>query len=217
MSIATDPLALASLLSSRLCHDLINPVGAMGTGLEVMETEDDPVMQAEARKLIKLSADKSIAMLGFARLAFGAGSAYGAEIDLDDGKRVMLPVFDFIKPDLDWQLPGGHVPKDFVKAVLNITLMMADCVPRAGSKVTVSGHVGEVVIRATGPKAKLKPELLAAFAAEEEGLEPKTTPAYLAGLIADATGGKIRGQAVSEEEVVLLATFPAWEVRDAAE
>ena len=210
MTLATDPLALASQLASRLCHDLINPVGAMGTGLEVLETEDDPIMIEEARKLIKLSAEKSVAMLSFARLAFGAGSAYGAEIDMNDGKTVMLPVYDHVKADLDWQMAGGHVPKDFVKAVLNITLMMADCVPRAGSLVTVSGNTGEVVFRATGPRAKLKPELLAAFAGEDEDLQPKMTPAYVAGMIATAAGGKIRGQAVSDEEVVLLATFPDW-------
>ena len=215
MSISTDPLALASLLSSRLCHDLINPVGAMGTGLEVMETEDDPMMQAEARKLIKLSADKSIAMLAFARLAFGAGSAYGAEIDMNEAKNVIVPVYDHVKADLDWQLPGGPMPKDFLKAVLNITLMMADCVPRAGSTVSVTGHPGEVIFRATGPKAKLKPELLTALAAEDDQVEPKMTPALIAGMIATAAGGKIRGQAVSEEEVVLLATFPAF-VREAA-
>ncbi|MCI5044968.1 MAG: histidine phosphotransferase family protein [Aquisalinus sp.] len=206
-----DPLTLASLLASRLCHDLVNPVGALSAGLEVMEDEDDPMMKEEAQKLISVSTQKSIAMLTFARLAFGAGGAYGAEIDLDEAKIATAELYKYVKAELQWQLPSRHIAKDNVKAIMNIALVIADCVPRAGSTVTVTvgGSLEEVSFSAEGPRAKLKEQLVDALSGKTEGLEPKMTPAYLASVLVQKAGGTIRAELVNEEKVSVIATFPA--------
>jgi histidine phosphotransferase ChpT len=209
MSTPLDAVSLASLLASRLCHDLINPVGALSAGLEVLEDEEDPEMRAEAQKLISLSTRKSIAMLSFCRLAFGAGGAYGNEIDIDEGKAVLIGLYEHVKADLEWQLPTQQiVPKEYLKAVLNIALVIGDCVPRAGSKVTISGDLNEVVFTAEGPRAKLKEELHKALTGHSSDLDPKMTPAFLAALLAHKAGGKIVPVLENEEKVVITATFP---------
>ena len=202
-----DALSLSSLLASRLCHDLVNPVGAFSAGLEVMQGETDPEMLKAANELIEDSAKKSLAMLTFARIAFGAGGAYGSEIDILEGKNVLEEIYQFFKADLDWQLPAGTVPKDYCKAVLNIGLVVADCVPRKDSKVTVNGDLTKVVFTAEGPRAKLKDELQAALSANPDGLEPKMTPAYLAALLVKSEGGEIKAQLVNDTTVEIVAIF----------
>ncbi len=208
MGTPLDALSLSSLLASRLCHDLVNPVGALSAGLEVLHDEVDPEMQAEAKKLIDLSMHKSIAMLSFARIAFGAGGAYGQEIDFEEGKNVTEQLYQHLKADLRWELPTSMVPKDYCKAVLNIALMVADCVPRADSSVTIAGNINEVRFTAEGPRAKLKDQLVDALSGKSEGLEPKMTPAFLAALLAHNCGGKISADAVTDEKVVITVTFP---------
>ncbi len=208
MSAQLNALSLSSLLASRLCHDLVNPVGALSAGLEVMEDEADPDMQEAAQNLIKESTQKSIAMLSFARIAFGAGGAYGSEIDIQEGKAVLEQLYKYVKADLVWKLPEGIVQKNYCKAVLNIALVVADCVPRAGSVVTLSGDRQCVTMTAQGPRAKLKDELQRALSGDPEGLEAKMTPAYLASLVVKELGGTISAELVNEELIEVKITFP---------
>jgi len=66
-------LDLASLLCSRVCHDVISPVGAIANGLELMDDEDtDAEMKATALQMVKSSARTATAKLKFCRIAFGA-------------------------------------------------------------------------------------------------------------------------------------------------
>ena len=83
-----DALDLAALLCSRVCHDVISPVGAIVNGLEVLEEEKDPEMRAFAIDLIKKSASTASARLQFCRLAFGAAGSAGASIDTGDAELV---------------------------------------------------------------------------------------------------------------------------------
>ena len=80
-------LDLAALLCSRLCHDLISPVGAIVNGIEVMEEDKDEETKAFALDLIKKSAYQASAKLQFCRLAFGAAGSAGAQIDLGDAEK----------------------------------------------------------------------------------------------------------------------------------
>lgn len=203
----TSSLELSALLASRLCHDLVNPVGALAAGLDVLDQEQDPEMQAEARKLIALSTEKAIVMLDFARLAFGAGGAYGAELDGQEIRKVVTNIYRHFKADLDWQMPTAPMAKDAAKAVLNAALVIADCVPRLGSNVTISQAGQDIILTGTGPRAKLKEELASALAGQSDGLSPKMTPAYLAALIMAERGGRIDAQLVDEETVRLVLRF----------
>src|SRR6516165_503811 len=89
-----DPADLAALLCSRVCHDIISPVGAIINGLEVLEGEKDAEMRGFALDLIKKSADQASARLQFCRLAFGATGSAGAAIDTSDAEAVARQIFD---------------------------------------------------------------------------------------------------------------------------
>ena len=113
-AISLEPLDLAALLCSRVCHDVISPVGAIVNALEVLE-EDDPSMKEFALDLIKKSARNASARLQFARLAFGAAGSAGAMIDLGDAGAVANGFLNDEKLSLDWEAPRALLPKNQVK------------------------------------------------------------------------------------------------------
>jgi len=96
------PLDLAALLCSRVCHDVISPVGAIVNGLEVLDGEQDEEMRAVAMELIKKSAISASARLQFCRLAFGAAGSFGASIDTGDAEKVAREVFASDRTSLQW-------------------------------------------------------------------------------------------------------------------
>ncbi len=198
-----DSITLSSMLASRLCHDLINPVGALGAGLEIMEGEQDPDMRAEAMNLVNSSTDKALDLLQFARIAYGAGGGYRDELDLDEIKVLVEGVYKHARADLDWQIPPGHMAKPAVKIMMTMALLIADCAPRRGSKVTIAQDEEGISLTATGPKARLKEPLQQALEGKEEGLEPKMVPAYIAAHLASQTGYKLLCSQDGEEKVAI--------------
>ncbi len=138
---ATD---LAAMLCSRVCHDLINPVGAIGNGLEVLSDPTQVAMQEGAQELIANSAKHARAKLEFARLAYGASSTAGTDFDTRECERVAKLLFEIEKADLDWQVPLILLPKHKAKLLMNMLLIAAMSVPRGGVvKVTVDGAAGQ--------------------------------------------------------------------------
>lgn len=129
-------LELAALLCSRVCHDVISPVGAITNGLEVLEDEDDAEMKEHAMALITKSAEQASAKLQFARLAFGAAGSAGASLDLNDARAVAEGFVANEKADLEWIGPSAVMPKDLVKLLLNMILIGLSAIPRGG-KVTL--------------------------------------------------------------------------------
>lgn len=162
-----ESLDLAALLCSRVCHDLISPVGAIVNGLEVMEDDDDPETRAFAMDLIKKSVRQASAKLQFCRLAFGAAGSAGAQIDLGDAENVARGFLEDDKTKLAWNLPRLLLPKNRVKLLLNMLLIAGQSIPRGG-QITVDplgeGEAMSFKISATGNYAKVPqavPELLA--------------------------------------------------------
>jgi histidine phosphotransferase ChpT len=126
---ATD---LAAMLCSRVCHDLINPVGAIGNGLEVLADPAQAAMAEGAQELIANSAKHARAKLEFARLAYGASSTAGTDFDTRECERVARILFEIEKADLDWQVPLILLPKHKAKLFMNMLLIAAMSVPRGG-------------------------------------------------------------------------------------
>jgi len=188
-----DPLDLSALLASKVCHDLINPIGALTTGLEVLEEESDAELRAEAMRLIEVSAKKAVAGLAFARLAYGAGGAYGSEVSLDQARAAARELFAFVKADLDWAAAPVDTAKMVCKAVATLAVAAADCVPRGGT-VRVEGDGNEIRIRAEGPKARLPEKLDRALQGEIADMEPKWAPVYIAAEIARRAGGGVSAE-----------------------
>lgn len=144
---ATD---LAAMLCSRVCHDLINPIGAIGNGLEVLADPTQGAMAESAQELIVNSAKQARNKLEFARLAFGASSTAGTDIDTRECERVARLLFEIEKADLDWKVPLILLPKHKAKLLMNMLLIGTMAVPRGGLVTAlVEGAPGEEVFTLT--------------------------------------------------------------------
>src|SRR5437870_8190033 len=130
---APDALELAALLCSRVCHDLISPVGAIVNGLEVLDDNPKPEDRDFALDLIRKSARQASARLQFCRLAFGAAGSAGAQIDLGDAEVVARGFLEDDKTKLTWNLARVLLPKNRVKLLLNLLVLGAQSIPRGGS------------------------------------------------------------------------------------
>ncbi len=201
-----DAVALSALLSSRVCHDLINPVGAIRSGVEVLDDpEMDGVMRDAAFDLVRSGAKKALALLSYARLAYGAAGGFGAQISLDDARKALEELYDTVKADLDWQLETGFAAKENVKVLMILAYAAADSVPRGG-KVVIAGAIDDFTIRVTGKKLLLQDDLVKALKGDISELAPKFTPALLASKIIAAADGAISAER-SGEAVTFKAAF----------
>ena len=159
-------LEFAALISSRICHDVISPVGAIANGFEVLADETDEEMRKHAFELIKQSAGQASAKLQFARLAFGAAGSQDAKIDLRDAESVTRGILDPDKHQLEWSGPIANVAKNKVKLLLNMAAICVAALPRGGQiNVTISGEDDEMAfsVRSEGERVMLSksvPDLL---------------------------------------------------------
>ncbi|HEV2631348.1 MAG TPA: histidine phosphotransferase family protein [Pseudolabrys sp.] len=187
-----EALDLAALLCSRVCHDLISPVGAIVNGLEVMAEDKDEETQKFALDLIKKSAGTASAKLQFCRIAFGAAGSAGAQIDSGDAEKVARGFLEDDKTKLDWRLPRLLLPKNRVKLLLNMLLMAAQAIPRGGRLGVDAIGEGEAMgfkVSAAGTNAKVPPNAaLISGEVGEEGLDAHRIQPFYAGLLAKACG-----------------------------
>jgi histidine phosphotransferase ChpT len=130
---AIGALDLAALLCSRVCHDLISPVGAIVNGIEVLEEDKDEETRTFALDLIQKSARNASARLQFCRLAFGAAGSAGSQIDTGDAEKVARGLLEDDKIKITWNLPRELKPKNQVKLLLNMLIVSAGTIPRGGS------------------------------------------------------------------------------------
>ena len=184
-------LDLAALLASRICHDLISPVGAVINGLEVLDEDEDGEMRDVALDLIRKSARSASARLQFARLAFGFAGSAGASVDLADAERVARGYVGSERAQLDWMVPPGYAPKDRVKLALTLVALSQQAIPRGGHIVVRSDAVdlGSLVVTATGSHARIPAGLAQLFAGETQTpLDAHAAVGFYAGLLARSIG-----------------------------
>ena len=128
---AMNAVDLASLLCSRLCHDLMSPVGALNNGIELLSDEQDPDMREKCLELLADSARASANKLKFFRLAFGAGGGFGEEIDTREAQLALEGVFGPERRiELGWMVASDKLPKGAVKLLLNVALLAGDALVR---------------------------------------------------------------------------------------
>lgn len=162
-------LEFSAFLVSRVCHDLVGPLGAVVNGLEVLEDERDSAMRADALKIVTSSAAQALARLQFMRIAFGAAGSAGAELDLGEVCRLIKGLLDGGKVSLEWEAPHLNWPKDWAKLVMNTALIAADCLPRGGKvRIETSAEPGVPGFRITavGQGARLVEEVERALKGE---------------------------------------------------
>ena len=153
---------LASLLCSRLCHDLLSPVGALNNGIELLADEQDPEMRERCLELLAESARASANKLKFFRLAFGAGGRLRRRDRYARGARPRSKgcIGADRRIELGWMVADDKLPKGAVKLLLNLALIAGDALVRGGRlDVGAEQRDGalEIVIRAEGPRILLDP------------------------------------------------------------
>jgi len=204
-----EALDLAALLCSRVCHDLISPVGAIVNGIEVLEEEKDESTKEFALDLIKRSATTASAKLQFCRIAFGAAGSAGAQIDLGDAEKVARGFMEDDKTKIDWNLPRALLAKNRVKLLLNMLIIAGQAIPRGG-KVTVdpigAGDNLGFKVSAAGTNAKIPPAVPPLLTGELSGetVDAHRIQPFYAGLLAKACGLKAT-VAMDGEAVVVSA------------
>lgn len=206
-----DALDLAALLSSRVCHDVISPVGAIVNGLEVLEEEKDAEMRGHALALIKSSANEASSRLQFCRLAFGAAGSKGASIDTGDAELVTRQLFADERTQLAWSVPRVLMSKNKVKLLLNLCLLADTTIPRGGViTVSSSGEENWVAFRveARGVNARVAANVTSLLAGEPEdgAIDARAIQAYYAGLVAKACGLDVA--VTAEQDVVTFEATP---------
>jgi len=205
---AIEPLDLAALLCSRVCHDLISPVGAIVNGLEVLAEEKDEETKTFALELIKKSAGTASAKLQFCRIAFGAAGSAGAQIDLGDAQTISRGFLEDEKTKIAWNLPRALLAKNRVKLLLNMLLIAGQAIPRGG-QITVdpigTGDTLSFKVTATGVNAKIPAAIPPLLTAESiEGLDAHRIQPFYTGLLARACGLSV-GMAMEGEAVAVTA------------
>jgi histidine phosphotransferase ChpT len=207
---ALSDLELAALVSSRICHDVINPVSAISNGLEMLGEEQDADMREAAMDLVRKSAVQALAKLQFARLAFGAAGSAGAEIDLREAEKVS---HEFVagtgKHEVVWEGPAVTLPKNKVKALLNLVALGVVALPRGGTiNVEITGTPPEVgfTIRAKGKAARLNDQV-SALLSGVNGVEvdAHSIQPYYARRVAIAAGLSLITEAQDDEVILKTA------------
>jgi histidine phosphotransferase ChpT len=209
--VASDDLDLCAVLASRICHDLVGPVGAIGNGLELLAEEDDPQMRAQALDLLSHSADQAARRLTFYRLAFGASGGADMAVSLTEARGAAERWLQGGRTTLAWADAdtAAELSKPRLRLLLNLLLVAVEALPRGGT-VTVAIAAGgrQALVRAAGPGAAVEPAIDGALdgRAAAATLTPKQLPAYLAARLAAEQGATLNHGA-APGEVRLEAAF----------
>lgn len=201
----------ASLLASRLCHDLLSPIGALNNGVELLADEHDPEMRARCLDLLAESARTSANKLKFFRLAFGAAGGFDEDVDTREAKTAIEGLVGTQgRITLDWIVEQAAMPKPRLKVLLNLALIAADALVRGG-RLTVGAEQDEIVVRAEGERLVLDPELKTALLGRtsEDSLSPRAAAAWLAHVLVRQGGGEIRVSEPEDNVLLFGATFAA--------
>jgi histidine phosphotransferase ChpT len=208
-AVPTD-LELAALISSKICHDVIGPVGAIYNGLEILDEDDDEEAKAYALDVIRNVTEQASARLQFARFAFGAAGSAGAMIDLGTAEQISRGFIGKGKHNLVWRTVPGHMGKDKVKLLLNLVASAVTALPRGGDiEVQMVGSLDNpsFLIRCRGTNAR-PPQHLNEFIAGEHppALDAMTIQAYYTWRLASAAG--MRLEVLHDGADILLSAKP---------
>jgi histidine phosphotransferase ChpT len=198
----------ASLLCSRLCHDLLSPVGALNNGIELLSDEHDPEMRARCLDLLGESARASANKLKFFRLAFGAAGGFADEVDTREARVAIEGLFGGEgRIQLGWMVDDPTMSKSALKILLNLVLIAGDALVRGGRLDVGAEKHGkglDIVIRAEGTRIVLDPELKNVLIGEssEDSIAPRAAAAWLVHCLVQEGGGQV--QVMDGEEGMLL-------------
>lgn len=196
-----DDVTLVSMLSSRICHDLAGPIGALGNGVEFLGGRVDDATRDHANRVIADSTRQAAARLAFYRAAFGVGGSMGDQVRLSELRDMSAALLDGGRVQLDWE-PGDDVlPRHSMRLLLNLVLLGVEALPRGGVlRVGLAAPEGSaermMLVVAEGPMLKLTPRIQSlllegGLGGDPKPMEPKESPALLTHRLATALGSRL--------------------------
>ena len=211
-------LDLASLLCSRLCHDMLSPVGALSNGLELLAEERDPEMRGRIVELLEQSAKTSADKLKFFRLAFGAAGGFGELVPVEEAKALVEALASNNSRGIvvTWTLAADALPKAAIKTLLNLSLFAIEALVRGGTleigaelRANDGKTTSEIVVRAAGVKVAFDETVGRALEGDlpQADLSSRTAPAAMLYELAESLGGKLQ-YALTDEALVMGAVLP---------
>ncbi len=209
----TSPTDLASLLCSRLCHDMLSPVGALANGLELLAEEQDPEMREKVVELLEQSAKISTDKLKFFRLAFGAAGGFGEAVPVEEAHDVIAALASDAKEvTLNWAITEKTLPKPAVKVMLNLAHIALDALIRGGTMdIGAELHEGnvEIVVRANGNRIAFDENIGSALQGDLKTAElsSRTAAAHMIAMLAEENGGGLQYK-LDENALVMGAVMP---------
>ena len=207
-------IEFASLLCSRLCHDLLSPVGALNNGIELLADEHDPEMRARCLELLAESARASANKLKFFRLAFGAAGGFGDSVDTREIRGAIEGLFGGDRRiQIGWMVSEGALPKGAIKILLNLALIAGDALVRGG-RLDIGAEAAdgrlEIVVRGEGPRIVLDPELRTALTGgtSADALTPRAAAAWLVCALTRERDGEVLISEPQDGVLILGAALP---------
>ena len=209
----TSQTDLAALLCSRLCHDMLSPIGAVSNGLELLTGERDEDMRRRCFELLEQSARISADKLKFFRLAYGAAGGFGDSVPTDEPRELvagLMAANERIR--MEWTVREATLPKPAVKVLLNLSAIGIDSLVRGGLlAVGAENRDGatEIVVRAAGQRVAFDAVIGKALdgSLAEDELTGRTAPAHMVRLLAEELGGGVQF-ALAEDALVMGAVLP---------
>lgn len=209
------PTSLSALLCARICHDLISPVGALGTAIEILDDPSNVDMHGDAMDLVRTSSRQASAKLKFLRIALGAGGSAPGVIPTAEVIQLSNDMFADSKPDLVWQIASDGIDKNRARIVMNLIMLAIQAAPRGGT-VTVTrtgpstgnGEAAAFSLVSEGPKVRLDAAVATAISgkAPENGFDGRSIQPLYASLLAKEIGGTV-GASATEDAISFTANF----------
>lgn len=207
--LATD---LASLISSRICHDLISPIGALNTAIEVLDDTESKEMHEDALKLIKLAASEASAKLSYLRIALGTNSTSKGVMNLDKLKLITENMFNTEKFSFNWDVSEIKLEKSIARILLNILMLSIQSIPRGGKvtiKIEEKSDKLKLVTSANGIKSRLDKQTEDAFKGilPSEEIDGRVIQSFFTGVLIDDLNGRIEAFK-TDGNVIFNVTIP---------
>lgn len=206
-------LRVTELLTSRICHDLISPVGAINNGVELFE-EMGAQFGEEAVKLIGHSADMASRRLRLFRVCYGAAGGE-AGLGCDDALVTMRDYVAGSRVSLSWSaeklkaLPG--LPRGVAKVLLNLTIIAYEALVHGGmiEILADSENLSKIKILATGRGAGQRTEAWAPLKGEVgvAELTAKSVHPYVTGQFAHHYGVTLDWNQEGEDTLQMSLTY----------
>lgn len=207
------PSGLSSLMCARICHDLLSPVSALGTAIEVLNDENNVDMHEEAIELIKSSAGQTSGKLQFLRLAFGAGGSAGGHVGIDFLKTLVEGQYGGGKHSFSWTTQVTEIEKVYGRILLNMVMVAVTSIPRGGEvniKIEEKSGATILTLSATGPKARISDMIKTTLSGRmpEDGFDGRSIQPFFTAMLVREIKGKIENHLLEDTATYVIFIPP---------